>query len=390
MPDPQVPRQSGKPPAAPAGRWARVREHAIVRGVYGFYQRHERWAPLLFFSCGVVWDALTLNRIDAWGDIALLLTYLAVVAVLIVVTALVEHDCTARAWCLRYRTWFPHAIQFFLGALFSAHVIFYSQSADLAPTAVFLVLLVVLLVANEFIHRRLFNLHLLLALYFLTCASFFVFFVPVVTKTMSYRMFTIGTGIGLGLSIALLLYLAMRGIFGRVRQLLAGLGVLALLFGLFHLSYLQNWIPPVPLALRYGGIFHHAERADGAYRLLYEAPPRYAFWRDTAPVFHYAPDDTVYAFAAVFAPTDLRQPVYHAWTAYLEDEDRWQVVDSIGYEVVGGRNDGYRGYTFKRNIRPGRWRVDVKTAHGRLLGRIRFRVEPVPRHVENLQRRVYE
>jgi hypothetical protein len=41
---------------------------------------------------------------------------------------------------------------------------------------------------------------------------------------------------------------------------------------------------------------------------------------------------------------------------------------------VGGRDGGFRGYSFKKNIQPGTWRVDVETAEGLLLGRIGFEV----------------
>jgi len=47
--------------------------------------------------------------------------------------------------------------------------------------------------------------------------------------------------------------------------------------------------------------------------------------------------------------------------------------------VVGGRDNGYRGYTFKRHVQPGRWRVEVRTETGRLLGRIPFELVPAER-----------
>ena len=37
-------------------------------------------------------------------------------------------------------------------------------------------------------------------------------------------------------------------------------------------------------------------------------------------------------------------------------------------------DDGYRGYTFKRNIHEGQWRVDVITDEGQIIGIVRFDV----------------
>ncbi len=355
---------------------------------YAFYRRNERYAPLLFFFGGVVWDALTLDRIDAWFDNALLLLYLSAVTVLLAVSALVEHNRTKHPWCLRYREWFPHAIQFFLGALFSAHVVFYFQSADLGPTAVFLVILMVLLVANEFIHQRMFNLYLLFALYFLACASFFIFFIPVVTKTMNYQTFIGGALLGLVITGGMVLYLAASGVFQKLRQLYFGLGVVALLFGMLNVFYLQNWIPPVPLAMRYGEVFHHVQRADGVYELHYE--PADSWWAEVSPTFHRAEGERVYCFAAVFAPTDLKTRIYHKWQHFDEAQQAWVMTDDIPYNVLGGRNRGFRGYTYKQNLSPGRWRVDVETEDGRLIGRIPFRIVPVNAPIANLRQRFYE
>lgn len=49
-------------------------------------------------------------------------------------------------------------------------------------------------------------------------------------------------------------------------------------------------------------------------------------------------------------------------------------TDRRGYTVTGRRDSGYRGYTYQQSITPGRWRVNVQTPEGLLLGRIRFRV----------------
>src|SRR5690606_2809869 len=113
-------------------------------------------------------------------DNAILLVYLLSLGALILVATLVEAGRLDRPWSTKYRAAYPAAIQFFMGALFSAFTIYYFQSASLTSTSVFLLLLVGLLVANEFIHRRLLNLYLLFALYYFVAFSFFVFFVPVV------------------------------------------------------------------------------------------------------------------------------------------------------------------------------------------------------------------
>lgn len=365
-------------------------QHRWVQRTRAFYHRHQRSAPIVFFFGGVLWDAATLRRIDYWVDNVLLLAYLVILGGLMVAATLHAYGRAQHPWLERYADWFPAAIQFFLGALLSAYVVYYTQSASLTESMVYLVLLVVLLVANEFIHRSLVNLYLLLALYYLAASSFFIFFIPVIVKQTTYATFVAALVLSALVVGAMIRLFRRKGVWAQRRQYLGALGGVALLFGTLNLFYLQSWIPPVPLALRYGGVFHHVERTNGAYLLRYEAPPWYEFWRPSDGVFHHRPGEPVYVFTAIFAPTDLTQRIVHQWRHYDAQQDRWLVTDRLDYQVRGGRQEGFRGYTFKRQIVPGRWRVDVETPDGRVLGRIRFEVVPADTTALDLPERVYE
>lgn len=377
-------------PVQPSPFLRRLRALPVVRRGAGLYRRHERYAPVLFFFGGGLWDALTLKRIDAAVDNALLLGYLAAAGALIVGAALVEAGRTKRAWLLRLRPYLPSAVQFVLGALFSAHVIYYFQSTSLTSSAVFFVLLVGLLVGNEFVHSRAFNLYLVLALYFVAAASFFVFFVPVVLKAMSTGTFAAGVGLGALLTLALVRLLHRWTVLDRW-QARRALGVVLAGVVLFNGLYLQNLIPPVPLALRHGGIYRSVEPfVDGAFRLAYAPPPPHRFWEREESVFAYAPGDTAYCFTAVFAPTALEKGIVHVWTVRDEATGAWVETDRRTHRITGGRDGGYRTYTFKRNLRPGEWRVDVETADGRTLGRVRFRVVEAVARVAERRHLLYE
>jgi hypothetical protein len=80
------------------------------------------------------------------------------------------------------------------------------------------------------------------------------------------------------------------------------------------------------------------------------------------------------AFTPVAAPAGLRQPIEHRW------RHEGHVVNTIRLPtpVRGGRPTGFRTYSRKADFpaRPeGRWTVDVLTASGQLVGRVRFRVD---------------
>lgn len=337
--------------------------------------RYRRLLPVVFFFGGVTWDALTLRRIDALADNLILLSYFLVLGVALFLAVLTTYGRLRAAWLLRYRDYFPAVLQFLFGALFSAYVVFYFQSTAAPTHWLFFAGLVGLLVANEFMHRRLLGVYVLLGLYTLCSFTFFVFFVPVLLRRISDLVFGLSSALSL-LPVMLLVVLFHRqGIVPKGQSIKLALAAAAIVLGLGVL-YVLNWIPPVPLALREGGVYHHVRRENAVYVLHYEPAPWYRFWQRVSPRFHYVEGDTVFCFTSVFAPTQLRTGVRHVWQRYDEARQRWVTQDEIAYAVVGGRDGGYRGYTFKRQVQPGRWRIEVRTEHGRLLGRIAFELVP--------------
>jgi len=81
------------------------------------------------------------------------------------------------------------------------------------------------------------------------------------------------------------------------------------------------------------------------------------------------------AFTPVAAPATLRQPIEHRW----RHDGRVVSTVRLPTPVRGGRLGGFRTYSRKTDFPPaahGRWTVDVVTASGQLIGRVRFRVDP--------------
>ncbi|WP_447977886.1 DUF2914 domain-containing protein [Candidatus Nitrospira bockiana] len=344
--------------------------------------------PVVFFFAGVTYDTLTLTRIDRLLDNLILLLYLALLGLLIVVKGRADLGQPLSASLAgrpalaqvvgRTESFYPMAIQFLLGGLFSAYTIFYSRSASFTATAVFFGLLVVLLVANEFLRDRLSNLTLLLALYAVVSVSFFTFFLPVVTGLMNAFVFLVGTGLAALWTwrVAGLVYHGIPGYsrWDTARAAAPAGAVVALLIGF----YVLNWIPPVPLSMKFGGIYREVTKDEAGYRLTFQAGRWYEpLKRSENPFYGEGP---AYCFTAVFAPVDLKTTVYHRWQYRPERPAGkgtavFATTDRIAIQISGGREAGYRGYTVKQRVQPGDWRVDVETEDGRIIGRIGFRVE---------------
>ena len=79
----------------------------------------------------------------------------------------------------------------------------------------------------------------------------------------------------------------------------------------------------------------------------------------------------------MFAPTDFGTEIVHLWQYFDNNNKKWINSSRIKFPIVGGALRGYRGYSFKTNVTPGAWRVDVATLRGQVIGRVNFKVETV-------------
>lgn len=339
--------------------------------------------PAVFFFSGVTYDTLTLTRIDRLQDNLLLLIYLLLLGVLIVLTGRLgiepapDHEQLAALspfarWVLRVRPYYPMAVQFLLGSLFSAYAIFYSRSATLTSTAIFFVLLVALLIVNEFLRDRLSSLRLLVSLYALVCFAFFTFFLPVMTGYMNSVIFLVGAGLSAGVTFRVVQSIYRNNPDRSKREAVGVTAPAFVLIGLLVGFYFLNWIPPVPLSLKFGGIYHEVKKAGDRFELSFDKK-WYQVWKRSDTTF--PADEPIYCFTAVFAPVDLNTTVYHHWYFRANDSKPFTHADRIPIKISGGREGGYRAYTFKQRLNPGDWRVDVETEDGRIVGRVSVQVE---------------
>jgi hypothetical protein len=345
--------------------------------------------PVVFFFAGVTYDTITLTRIDRLTDNLILLLYISLLGALIVLTGRTELAAAGSPEILpdthavasfvkRARPYYPYAIQFLLGGLFSAYTIFYSQSASLTGTAVFFAVLVALLVANELLRDRLSSLRLLVSLYALVCFSFLTFFLPVLTGVMHTLMFLLGAALSLAATYWVV-RLVYEGLPDRPKRELVMVGAppVALVAALVGLYFL-HWIPPVPLSMKFAGIYHRIGKSDDRYQLSFEEGAWYQFWKRSDDPFRGA--GPAYCFTAVFAPGALKTTIVHHWQYRPagRSDAAFMTTDRIPLTISGGREAGYRGYTVKSRLDPGEWRVDVETREGQVIGRVGFHVTEAP------------
>jgi hypothetical protein len=347
-------------------------------GLAHLYRKYEKFVPLAVFAVGFVWDSLTMVRIDNLIDIAILVSYLAALAIMMFFTVRRQSGCDIPSWAMKLEPYFLWAMQFSFGGLFSAFVIFYFKSASWTRTQFFFLILVFLLVGNEFLHHRLNNPKLMATLYSFCLLSFLAFFLPIVFASVNPILFVLAGALSLLFSttvFAAAFPKNQKNWHLKMRPVLAS--IFAVCFS-FNLLYFANLIPPVPLALKRAGIYHSVVRRPNGYEVQFVPPPLHLFWRQYDNPFDYSPGEPVYCFTAIFAPRGIHVRVRHVWSRY--DSPGWRVTDRMEYEVSGGREGGFRWYSRKSAITAGRWRVEVETDRGQTLGRIDFQVvnSPIP------------
>ncbi|WP_339665617.1 DUF2914 domain-containing protein [Maribacter arcticus] len=341
-----------------------------------FIRRNAKYAPIVFFIGGFIFDTLTLGRIDRTYDLTILCLHMTSLSIVLYLYNLVDDGKWKNTFLERYEEYFPLAIQFFFGGLSSAYVIYFSRSVSLSKTASFFIILVLLLIANEFLKKRISNKYLQFGVYYFISFTFFTFMIPVFLKELNTTIFLISGVTSLAVTLVLLIFIYGKSPSTRQEIKLGKMIIIILsIYGIINLFYFLKLIPPVPLALDKGIVAHNVTMKDDTYLVSYEPEDSFVFWRKHKLDFAYVPDESVYIFSSIFAPTDLKKAVFHRWKWYNHNTKEWEITEDIGYNITGGRDGGFRGYTYKNNVKPGEWEVQVLTDEEHVLGVIKFEIK---------------
>ena len=334
----------------------------------------RRHSNVIMFAAGFLFDLATMQRIDAWTDLAIQLVYLAALTILLVYQhGEARGQWKPPAWVERLWVHNVEVLHFFYGGLLSAYVVLYLKSSTRARPLAFFLLLVALMLLNEMPQIRRAGYRLRLGLYAFCVISFLNYFVPVLIGRMGGWVFLLSLSLSAGVVWLVAGRLAGSGEDRktvRARLFTPGLVVCLLIGGL----YVFRLIPPVPLSVQFQGIYHDVRREDRAFVLTYEKPPLHLFWRHDSRPFRKRPGDRLHYFVRVFAPTRFQHEVFARWE-YESPGGGWSPRDRIRLPVVGGRAKGFRAYAVKSNFEAGRWRVTAETEDGRAMAAVTFTVE---------------
>ena len=128
------------------------------------------------------------------------------------------------------------------------------------------------------------------------------------------------------------------------------------------------------MSLKDAGVYHSIYRDTSGNYVVESEDAGWLSFLSLHQNFHVVAGDVTYAYSAIFSPALFSTDIIHEWQEYNNTTHQWTTVSRVDLTTVGGREGGYRTYSVKNNIAPGRWRVNVETAGGQSIGRLRFNV----------------
>ncbi|MEX0918667.1 MAG: DUF2914 domain-containing protein [Candidatus Paceibacterota bacterium] len=340
-----------------------------------WYDKYERYLIPGALLLGVATDALLFKSINLTLAFLILTGHLILSGTTMAFIQGYDAGRFARKVFRYVRLFSPLVLQYTFGALLSGFLIFYWFSGTFAASWPFIALIVILMVSNDIFKQYYLRLNVQIGVYFFIVFSYAVLILPFLLRRIEAWVFVLSGLLSLILIWGYLSALAKLVPTIRARRRFFA-GLIGGIFILINILYFTNIIPPVPLSLREAGVYYSVTRLDGEYRIVAPDP---SWWRKFLPgqVLPIRPGRPIYFYTAIFSPTRLNTDIIHHWQFYDEENNRWISQGRVSYAIVGGRDGGYRGFSFINQARPGRWRVSVETRRGQVIGRQTFRLKTV-------------
>ena len=337
------------------------------------YKNYEYHISSIALVLGFIFDVLTLRRADAFWENFWVVFHLIVVATAIL---LINRKSKSEDRDSDMDFWLLSLMQFSFGGLLSAFLILYFRSASLAVSWPFLLMLALAFIANERLKRHYQRLTYQVSFFFSALLLFSIFFVPVVVGYIGPAIFVFS---GLVSLLVLRVFLAvLRGVIGEkfVLALNSIRGIVLVIFVAINVLYFTNIIPPIPLSLREGGVYHLVDKEITGQYVLRTEKNNWLEKLSPRTSVNILPDQPLFVYTAIFSPAKFSTKIVHEWQYFEEGKGEWVSVSRILLPITGGRNNGYRTYSIS-SVVPGSWRVNVMTERGQVLGRIWFKVDYV-------------
>lgn len=357
------------------------------------YGRVKRFVPAIAFLGGFIWDTFSFGNVIKGTSFALLSLYFVVSLVILLLLSattkgvIKEYDLNRskfaqkiselrdfalfRDWSDTWRYRFSYIVQFCFGSLCSALTVCYFKSSGSLATLLIVALLAILLVTNEFLQKSYERFGISLALFSLISTMFLNFVIPFIVSSMGLIWFLLSVFIS-----ATLCFCTWR-LSHKSKIILV---FPALIYSILITAYLFNWIPPVPLVVKEQKACVLFEKdAENNFTCKISTPD---FWQrhslKTETLHFKKHEEAIYFVSSVYAPAKVSAQIEHRWyykNPWSDNYELKNVISSSRMVTHGSREDGFRIYTYKKNILPGRWKVETAVKDGAVIGSKTFDIE---------------
>ena len=278
----------------------------------------------------------------------------------------VRHRFLDREWSETWKQRFTWAVQFCFGGLFSALVVCYFKSSGSLASFLLVILLAILLVGNEFLQKKYESFGVSLAFFCLLGTMFMNFAIPHLVHRIGFIWFLISTI--LSFSLCILIWKLSH----RKKSILVAPALISILL---IVAYVMNWVPPVPLVLKQKIACQNFDKAS--YSCDVDDPSFLQSIGLKVPSVHHIDSSDVYFVTSIYAPAELKAELEYLWYYQNPQTGKYSVIDKITSNrmvVRGGRESGFRTFTRKKNVPPGKYRVEVAYKNGAVIGSGTFEV----------------
>lgn len=351
-----------------------------IQQLWGWARAHERHFSALAMAGGFAFDSYAFGRIDRPATQAVFIFYLIMAGVSIAVLHVMESRsprAPGDVRAARIHTLLVTATQFALGALLSGFCVFYIRSASPGSSWPFLLFMAAIFIGQEYFREYASRLVFAALLFFFSLYSYAILLVPVMLHRIGTGPFLVSGGVAVA---AFFFYMRLLAWAGHERYRSARLHIrigMLVVAALVNGFYFLKVFPPLPLVLSDAGIYHDVRRAGADFAAASEAePPAWRALFGTFPVLHVVAGQKIFLYSAIFAPYRLATAIEHRWEWRDPATGAWTPQQAVRFSIQGGRENGYRAYSFRTAPKPGQWRVNIVSLDGRAVGRVRFSVEP--------------
>ncbi len=338
-----------------------------LKALKKFYEKYERYLIPGALIFGFVTDVLTFRFLNFPLAMTLLAGHLTLIGANIFIINLYEAKKIAGKFFSYWRVLAPLLLQYSFGNLFSAFLIFYSHSGSFFASWPFIIVIIFLMIGNEVFRKYNIRPSIQISVYFFALFSYLNLLLPNLFKDISIFIFLLS-------SLLSVIYIAtfthiLSSLTEQVRnkKRIITTAVVSIFLAV-NAFYFLNLIPPIPLSLRDVGVYHEIKRDNDNYIVTTEDCGNFLtclFYHEKRHIK--ADRQKIYLYSAIYAPDEMELNVTHEWRKKNEQTNRWETVATIPFSVDGGRDIGYRWYTFYTTP-PGQWRVDIKTEKGQIIG----------------------